>query len=229
MGRVVTEVKAKPIAKKEESSYQSGFCTVGSHENTQNKGPSGAILKACPVAGRFEMFGYNQRMIGVAECTCFCHVMSRQMEELSGVKFPVRSSIRDGSALSGLGLLGTTSPYTNTGKAAVSDEASRPTVAVASGATFVATPSGRAARGQLEEQVRHVISVQVNAGGSEMIAMLGLMPSTLGLMIDADDPPSSGAIYAVLKRWEKQALVDLAESPFRFVRFTERGTRDLLR
>lgn len=229
MGTLVADVKAKPIARKEESSYQSGFCTIGSHEGTKPLSPSGLLLKTCPIGGRFEMIGLGDKMIGEAECTCSCHAMSRQMEDLSGIRFPTRNSIRDSSPLSGLGLLRATSNATDDARAAGSDHDGRPTVTVASGATFAVTPSGRAARGQLEDQVRHVVTTQVKAAGAEMIAVLGLMPSTIGMMIDKDNPPSSGAIYAVLKRWEGHALVDLAESPFRFVRFTERGARDLLR
>jgi hypothetical protein len=151
------------------------------------------------------------------------------MEEMSGIKFPARNSIRDSSPLSGLGLLRTPGNGTDDAKAGGSVDDGRPTVVVASGAMFAVTPTGRAARGQLEEQVRHVVCTQVKAAGKEMIAILGLTPATIGIMIDREDPPSSGAIHAVLKRWEGQAMVDLGESPFRFIGFTQRGERDLLR
>ena len=226
---MVADVKAKPIAKKEESFYQSGFCGIGNHENSKNLSPSGLLLTACPVGGRFATFGLAGRQLEDGLCTCFCHDMSREMEELSGVKFPARNSVRDSSPLSGLGLLRVPGYGTASDEATGSVDPSRPTVAAPSGVTFTATPSGRAARGLLEESVRHFVCQQVKAAGDEMIAMLGLTPNTLGLMIDSEDPPSSGAIYAVLKRWEKLALVDLAETPFRFVRFTERGKRDLMR
>lgn len=62
-----------------------------------------------------------------------------------------------------------------------------------------------------------------------MIAMLGLSPKTLAAMIDPENPPSTGAIYSVLKRWEGAAQVDMAESPVRFIRFTAKGKRDLFR
>jgi hypothetical protein len=209
--------------------YVTGFCGIGSHEGLKIKSPSGALLKTCPVGGRVEMYGYNDRHIGTAECTCECHDMSRQMEDMSGIKFPSRDSVKESSPLSGLGYLRAAGDGTNPDGSGRSVDPDAPSVVVASGARFAVTPTGRSARGQLEEQVRHVVSVQVKAAGEEMIAMLGLTPTMIGLAIDKENPPSSGAIYAVLKRWEGSAMVDLGEKPFRFLRFTDRGKRDLLK
>lgn len=212
------------------SIYVTGFCGIGSHENSPLISPSGKTLRACPVGGRIEGTNGMGRPIGEdILCTCLCHSTSREMETLTGVKFPAFSAGRTSPALSRLGLLSAGGVGTNTGKATGSVDMERPTVAVASGARFAVTPTGRAARGQLEEQVRYHICRQVRQAGEDMIALLGLNPTMLAKMIDAEDPPSTGAIHAVLKRWDNACLVELGESPFRFIRFTDRGKRDLFR
>jgi hypothetical protein len=218
----MSDVATKPGKSVVQSVYVTGWCGSGNHENTKNLSSSGQVMRACPMGGR-----YDAGRLGEIICTCNCHESSRAMEDMSGIKLPATIINRQTPSLGRL----LRAPGIGTGAdgSAVSGDPSRSTVAVASGAVFVATPTGRAARGQLEEQVRHAISVQVKMAGEEMIAMLGLNPSTLAAMIDKDNPPSTGAIYSVLKRWEGQALVDLGQSPFRFLRFTDRGKRDLLR
>jgi hypothetical protein len=213
----------------EPSNYQSGFCGIGSHENSKAVSPSGKPLKTCPVGGRIDMITVGDRNLGEAVCECDCHTMSRKMEEMSGVKFPARNSIKDSSPLSTLGLLRGHGAGTDGHKGPGTVDDGRPTVTVASGARFAETPTGRAARGQLEEQVRYAVCTQVKAAGHEMIAILGLTPKLIGDIINREDPPSSGAIYAVLKRWDSANLIDMAESPVRFVRFTDRGKRDLFK
>lgn len=225
----MTQPKTATIQKKTSSGYQSGFCSIGSCENSKAVSPSGKPLKTCPIGGRIDMIMFGDKNIGEAVCECKCHAVSRQMEELSGVRFPARNSIKDSGPLSALGLLSPGGMGTDGARAGRSVDDGRPTVTVASGVRFVETPTGRAARGQLEEQVRHAVSVQVRAGGDEMIAMLGLSPKTLAAMIDPENPPSTGAIYSVLKRWEGAAQIDMAESPVRFIRFTAKGKRDLFR
>ncbi len=213
-----------------ESVYVTGFCGVGSHEGKEHKSSTGAILRSCPVGGRIEMTdGSGHRSYGDVLCTCSCHSMSRQMEELTGVKFPAFSPRKSSPALSRLGLLSTPGATTAGHGAPGSVDVDRPTVVTASGARFVVTPTGRSARGQLEEQVRHVISVQVKAAGEDMIAMIGLTTNTIAVLIDKDNQPSTGAIYSILKRWDGAAMVELADKPFRFLRFTDRGKRELLR
>lgn len=204
------------------STYVTGFCGIGAHEAQTVKSESGAVLKSCPPGGRF-----SADRIGQILCMCECHDTTRELEELTKVQFPATIINRQTPALSRA--LHVPSGTTGSDGAPVSGQAGRPTVVVASGRTFVATPSGRAQRGQLEEQVRHACEQQVKFGGADMIALLGLRPETLALMIDRENPPSTGAIYSVLKRWERTAFVELAADPFRFVRFTPLGERNLVR
>ena len=220
----VTQPSKKSAVKEVPSVYRSGFCSLRSHENTKLFSPSGVALKACPVGGRFDM---GREYGGIAECTCECHQMSRQMEQLSGVKFPVLNPRREGAPLSKLGLLSPGGVGTGHANGVGTVDPDRPTVVVASGARFAVTPTGRAARGQLEEQVRYAINTQIKAAGEDMIKILGLTPGVIATMIDKDDPPSTGAIYSVLKRWENNVFVELGESPFRFLCMTDRGKREL--
>jgi hypothetical protein len=218
----MSDVATKPGKKVVESFYVTGFCGIGNHEGSQNKSPSGAIMKACPLGGVI-----LADRIGELVCTCECHDLSRQMESLTGIQLPRPIINRQTPSLDRL--LRETAVGTGGAKAPGIGDPNRPTVAVASGARFAVTPTGRAARGQLEEQVRHVLCTQIKAAGVDMIAALGLTPSTISLAIDKENPPSTGAIYSVLKRWEGAVLVELAEGPFRFIKFTDRGTRELVR
>jgi hypothetical protein len=201
---------------------QTGFCGIGNHEGSKNKTANGAVLRACVIGGRTDA-----GKVGIIVCICDCHDMAREMEAMSGVQIPPvlvnRTPPRLGSLL---GLAPRTTGGTGTSG---TGDVGRPSVVLPSGARFVATPTGRAAKGQLEEQVRHFVSVQVSAAGDEMIAMLGLQPGTIAKGINVDSPPSTGAVYSVLKRWEAAAMVELRDGPFAFVRFTERGKRELFR
>lgn len=208
------------------SVYQSGFCSLGSHENTKPVSPSGKPLRTCPVGGKF---AYPWKEGGDVACTCDCHAMTRQLEELTGVQFPAFDSRKTSSPLSGLALLDGALDGTDRLQQRLSPRADRPSVTTTSGVRFAATPTGRAARGQLEEEVRTVICAQVKAAGEDMIAMLGLTPDTISQAISRDDPPSTGAVYAILKRWDGRVQVELAERPFRFIKFTDKGKRDLFR
>ena len=221
--------KAKQKAKEPEGpghsrpgTYITGFCGLGNHEGSKNLSPSGAVMRACNVGGRADA-----GRLGIIICNCSCHDMTREMEQMTGRQIPPIVINRTTPSLDRL--LRESSIATGSAGTSGSVAPGRPSVVTASGARFVATPTGRAAKGQLEEQVRHAVSVQVSAAGEDMIAMLGLTPETLSKMIDKENPPSTGAVYSVLKRWEGHNLVELGEKPFRFVRFTDRGKRELFR
>lgn len=87
--------------------------------------------------------------------------------------------------------------------------------------TFEPTPTGRAARGELEDKVRLAI---IKVYGFE-----GLTPDTIAVLVNKDDPPSVGAIHAILTRWEEKGLAIIARKPMRFVEFSELGRAHLMR
>lgn len=215
-------IDTKPGKKIADSVYISGFCAIGSHEGTSPLSPSGKQLKTCNLGGRADA-----GRAGMIICTCECHTMTREMEIMTGVEIP--PAVINRQLISPGNLLGYRRDDAPTGKAPGGGDVNTPSVVLESGARFAVTPTGRAARGQLEEQVRIAVCTQVKAAGEDMIASLGLTPQLLAGMISKDSPPSTGAIYSVLKRWEAQAYVTLGESPFRFIGFTDLGKRTLLR
>jgi hypothetical protein len=205
------------------SGYVTGFCGVGAHEGVELKSPSGAVLRSCTMGGRYDA---NLKS-GMIVCTCSCHDMSREMEQLTGQTLPPVLTNRTPPRLGSL--LGLPGRSTGGLNEPGTDDMTTASVAVASGARFAVTPTGRAARGQLEEQVRYVIEERVKAAGHDLIALVGLTTGAIMLAIDRDNPPSSGAVYSVLKRWSGANLIDIAESPYRFLRYTDRGKRELFR
>ena len=89
--------------------------------------------------------------------------------------------------------------------------------------TYTPTPTGRAARGELELWVKEECDVWlVDEPG---------VPCTPAYLADqigrsqGINPPSVGAIDAVFKRWEKLGFAVIDRKPTRFTRYTEDGVR----
>lgn len=89
--------------------------------------------------------------------------------------------------------------------------------------TFDPTPSGRAARGELEAWVKQHCDIWlIDEPGTPCT------PTYLGEEIARDmgiTPPSVGAISAVFDRWVKLGFAVCEKKPTRFVRYTEEGVR----
>lgn len=81
------------------------------------------------------------------------------------------------------------------------------------------TPTGKRARGQLEDEVLLICS-QFTRGELEEEM---LTPATIAKMIDDLNPPSVGAIGAVFERWEKIGFAHCPKKPVRFESFTADG------
>lgn len=94
---------------------------------------------------------------------------------------------------------------------------------------FVPTPSGRAAKGELEERVRVKFKAMLSIGqfAVDMLKAHGMTPKNMSLGLDKENPPSEGAIYSIFKRWSEKEYVKLSEKPFQVVEFTDRGRREL--
>ena len=86
-------------------------------------------------------------------------------------------------------------------------------------AQFEDTPSGKRARGQLEDEVLYVCSQFSRGELDEEI----LTPAIIGALIDESNPPSVGAIVAVFNRWTKIGFANYAQKPLRFESFTAAG------
>lgn len=211
--------------------YISGFCAVGAHEGAKKLSPGGTLFRPCP--GAYFYMG------GGGECKCDCHTAFKQIRELmasmqvntgsddlsdrprdGGTPDPTHTPVPVTSSVSV-----EPSPFAHT-NAGLTIPPPRPSV-ITGGKSFKATPSGRAAKGELEEKVR-VQLAKVCSANADMVAMTGLTPKVLSVAIDDDKPPSQGAIHAILIRWEQKGLVELGTKPFRFLKFTDLGRRQLM-
>jgi hypothetical protein len=88
---------------------------------------------------------------------------------------------------------------------------------------FTPTPSGRAAKGELEWWVKHQCDIWLIDEPGEPCT-----PSYLAAEIARDQgitPPSVGAINAVFERWIKLGFAVIEKKPTRFVRYTEDGVK----
>jgi len=86
---------------------------------------------------------------------------------------------------------------------------------------FVGTPTGRAARGQLESWVQIECNAWLIDEAEEQCT-----PALLSRYIGREygiTPPSVGAINAVFERWIKLGFAIIEKKPTRFVGYTEEG------
>lgn len=202
-----------------ENKYITQHCANGSCEGTKKISALGASFVACR-----GQYSYRGRMI---TCTHDCHEMFRQLREITGITDSVGPVVIEQTSILGrLSVTGFLHPTVTT-TAAIPIERDGHADPTGANEPFSPTPSGQRARGQLEEQVRTEVQRFFNAG-VEMIATLGLTPTLLAKAINQNKPPSQGAVYAVLKRWERDGLVTLAEKPFRLVGITDLGKRRLM-
>lgn len=89
--------------------------------------------------------------------------------------------------------------------------------------SFTATPTGRAARGQLEDWVKKQCDIWLIEGYH-----FPCTPVWISTEIGHDEgvePPSVGAISAVFDRWVKLGFAVVDKKPTRFSRYTEEGLR----
>lgn len=88
---------------------------------------------------------------------------------------------------------------------------------------FEETPSGQRQRGQLEDEVKRVTDIWV------AMASLGSIdpctPAWVSEMIDAENPPSTGAITAVFDRWTEMGFATSERKPTRFTGYTPEGVQ----
>lgn len=86
---------------------------------------------------------------------------------------------------------------------------------------FAPTPTGRAARGELESWVRIETDAWIIDQPGEPCTLSYLAESIA--RAQGITPPSVGAILAVLQRWEKLGFAVIAKKPNRFVGYTPDG------
>lgn len=227
---------AKPISPAKAASpffargnYVTGFCATGAHEGIAPiKSPSGVKLKPCKGLYSVPVTHYTGKQIEI-KCSCSCH---EAFEEIRAMMALTNPPVREIPTL--------TPPRTiqeTTGRTGGPGPADRPAaaesapVAPTSGGglmPFQRTTTdpierGHQRRGVLEERVRQVVAKY------HVIAAGMLTPKMIALYIDKKDPPSSGAVDAVLKRWEERRWITLDKKPTTLGTVTELGRQKLIR
>lgn len=186
--------------------YITGFCGVGFHEGMKPKTRGGVALKVC---------------VSWIQCACKCHTDITKMHELtstervphpnpdySPVKNPFWMPSMDERAML---------HERHDHEVPVEPVVRNPLEAQAK--RFDATPTGKRARGQLEDEVLAVCGSFVRGE----LPYEDLTPKEVATEIDKFDPPSVGAIGAVFDRWVSLGFARCEKRPVRFVSFTLDG------
>lgn len=203
-------------AKPKKLPMPTGFCSNGAHEGTKLKAPiSGDPVKTCHFW---------------QTCPCTCHATLTKMYEDLGMDrvfienpdyLPKTASFwmpddaywaeRNGSK------------ETVAEDAAVLVQSDNASVAPYKKREFAPTETGRAARGQLEQQVKEVCDAWVESGSGDPCT-----PQFISTSIAEKykiKPPSTGAIGAVFKRWTDLGFALVGSKPIRFAAYTPDGVK----
>lgn len=196
---------------------KTGFCAIGACEGERKLGATGAVLKPCA---------------DWRHCPCECHKkidslfsmmgMRREYKDMSGYVPPENTfkmpSLEERAA------------WMAAQKAGVQDvkeiirESPLPDVIPATIVReFNPTPTGRAARGELEAWVREICDEFLVEKYGEFCT-----PALVAEMVGKAkgiNPPSSGAVDAVFKRWEAIGFAEIARKPTRFIAYTADGAK----
>ena len=204
-----------PVVRTPPKKMKTGFCGVGSCEGTKPKSASGKPMKTCE---------YWET------CSCSCHEQITKMFEMVEQPRIVVSNPEYTTPVSPYKM-----PTLEEWRAEHPDRSTQPgpdaPPAIKSPATdatpaivtrsFTATPTGRAARGELESQVNEICL--------EWVLEKYPWPCTPAFVSDkiakkyGISAPSTGAIDAVYKRWEKMGYAVIGKKPTRFSEFTPDG------
>lgn len=192
---------------------KTGFCLDGNCEGTNRKSPSGRSMKTCDF---------------IETCPCNCHDELAKLFELTGQDRIVVDS--SGYApeprtfwMPSDDPLPVLSSDTAPDTLAIIESPAPDRVPATIARTFTPTPTGRAARGELELWVKQQCDIWLIDEPGEPCT-----PSYLAEEIARDQgitPPSVGAISAVFERWVKLGFAVIEKKPTRFVRYTEDGVK----
>lgn len=199
----------------------SGFCNNGHCEGTRPKNYRGVPLKTCHL---------------YLECQCVCHIeqdelfeslgMERRLVENPEYKVPKPTFVMPdphdfdqtewGAPIKRVGPID---------RQAIAGEALTGE-SILKGRVFHETDSGRRARGALEYQVLEACNKAMDVWPDE----LEITPRRIAEYIgnkQGGEPPSSGAVDAVWKRWVKMGFAETASNPVRFVDYTAKENQTI--
>ena len=192
--------------------YISGFCGIGSCEGTSPTSPSGKPMKVCVAFGL---------------CECSCHAKFDSMYAKMGEErvehqnphyepaVPVDLTWMDQEKE-------LPKPKPAAPEIKFQDRPSRTAVGLLeSSREWEGTVNGYRHRGQLEAQVQQVCNRAMMGEFDEHCTA-----RFVAEQIDPDNPPSTGAIGAIFKRWEACGYAVINKHPVYFKRLTIEGMRD---
>jgi hypothetical protein len=185
------------------NTYMSGFCSIGSHEGTRPKSPTGTPLKVC------EMWEL---------CTCDCHVTITKMCEMTGqprIPMPNPEYVHPERTYwmpsdDPTYAMPTAAPEISEGAVAVAER------------VVQTTATGRTQRGGLEFWVQRECLAWMVDRDPEYGITVKILSEEIG-RIEGIKPPSQGAIGAVFDRWVKYGYAVIERVPVRFVGLTPDG------
>lgn len=218
--------------------YKTGHCHGGLHEGTKPRSASGTPMKTCQgfVANATLEKDAKGKLTGRRidmKCGCDCHAMLDKMFEMAGMERVMQENpewheppelAKMRACLEDIRRDSADRALQSARKDVVVVQSQMPDILPPDVVgTFSETPTGRKARGQLEDEVKKITDMwtAMNAGD--------LRPCTtvwIAEMINADRPPSTGAITAVLERWAAYGFATMAKKPTRFTGYTPEGIRD---
>lgn len=233
----VLQQEAAPPETKAPSTYETQHCANGHHQGTSIKGGNGVTFPDCK--------GTYKYLFMVVTCMCWCHKL---FDEYLGDDVEADDASTEPStttadtatplavemaAVSAPVVAATATPDMDArrqlyAKLLRNDRISEQPRALADrfvfGREFDVLDmepifGERRARGELEDNVELVCRLWVD-GYLPQWPMMDMQ--TISILVDAQDPPSVGAVHAVLTRWAGSRMCTTAESPFRFVEFTPR-------
>ena len=197
------------------SPLRTGFCAVEAHEGVAKKSHSGAYMRTC------EKW---------KTCPCDCHKTFDQMFAMSGMPRVVVDNSRYVSPHNPFWM--PTPEERAAMRAAAEAKATVEEVVIASPdpenipisfrKEYAPTPTGRAARGQLESEVRAACDVWMQGKTADLCTPAWLS-AQVATARGGGDAPSVGAIDAIFKRWEGIGFAVIERKPTRFVKYTPEG------
>ena len=206
--------------------YLTGFCANGQCEGTRPKNFQGTPLSVCPMWDT---------------CPCKCHFDLDKMFEMVNrtpdrpIKNPEYNPPKNQFWMPGDDddLPPVDVPLPVPGMDAPSDHERRPMTPprAPAGPIFSPTPTGRKARGQLEQEVLEVCADFMRDVFDWEYCLPKLVAEEIGKRATAETP-STGAINACWDRWEKMGIAVQAKKPSRLVKWADGFTgtwEDLLK
>lgn len=226
MPPVATKAKSEDTPKVE---YVTGWCANGGHEGQTNHENPGTVCR-----GKY-IFRF-----ATIECDCFCHAMFaavREEDPNALADMDAATAARQAAAsvtfsafdaLAALPVIAADDPdakhklyqkLIETGHVStqLANYVREHVYEIPVEDINEARSGERRRRGQLEVNVEVVCRLWLD----QKLPWPQLTTDVVGLMIDAEDIPSAGAIYAVFDRWASAGLATIGKNPVRFESFNK--------